>query len=229
VEDVSPGNTKVTVSGTVATLGSGTVTVANGRATFSVAQTLVRNDLVVLAGKSYRVSAVNSATSVTLAGAPNSVASSFNTLKANQVNQQYAVDVYLNQPWLGDSQTRLGYQAAEFLGRATVVVSSNGTGDFTVSFSRTSSDTPLGMYVTATTTVTRPATGAVQYSTSEISRFAALVDLPSSLNGTTAADALARARVAAARASSIAGGAPTGTTPAAARPVRRFRSITSSH
>ena len=204
---VEPGTTKgyvVSVQGTVAAVGTGSVSVSGGRATFTSAQTLAVNDLVVIGARGYKVTGRTSATSYTLAGAPVTVGSTFSILKANQVGQQYTIDLYLNQHWSGDAESGERFQAEEFLGRATVVIGQGASGIFNVKFNYSSETTPLGMFVTGTTTTTRPQLGTIQYSTSALSRPAAMVNLPGVDTGAgdPAASATARAMALAAGASS---------------------------
>ena len=97
---------------------------------------------------------------------------------ANQINQQYAVDLYLNDAWEGNAATGSNYQGQLFLGRTAVTVATNGTGAFSITLNSASSNSPLGMFVTATTTATRPATGVARDSTSEFSRTAIAVTMP---------------------------------------------------
>lgn len=168
----------MTVQGTVAATGNGTATANKGVATFSVAQTLAVNDWVVVGDKAYRVSAVTNATRVTLADAPTFTSTDFRILRANQINQQYAVDLYLNQPWEGDSGQGANYQGQVFLGRTTVTINAGNTGAFTTTLNYASKNTPLGMFVTGTTTTSRAATGVIRYSTSGYTPAAVEVTMP---------------------------------------------------
>lgn len=175
----------VTARGSLASAGQGTVVATGGAAVFTVDNGLAVGDRVIVGDEAYEITSVSGPTSVELAGAPTFSATAFEVLKANQIGQNYFVDFYLNQPWLGNSATGAAFEAAEFLGRASVLIGTESTGSFEFVFTYASSDTPLGMFMTATATTSRPANGVTRFSTSEISDQAVMVEVPTTADSST--------------------------------------------
>ena len=164
---------------TVTTAGNGKVTSKNGVATFSATQSpSLQGQTIIVAGRSYTVTSLSAnGRSARLAGAPTfnvsafataSVAS-FSLVDASLVNQQYVVDVFLNQPADGNPATGSGYGMRTFLGRATVTIGPTGTGAFSLAVNLPSGTSSVGQYVTATATTVRASADVSAFSTSQVS------------------------------------------------------------
>ena len=164
---------------TLTTAGVGRVAATKGVSTFSVAQlpSLVGQSIIV-AGRSYTVTSLSAnGRTGSLAGAPTFAVGGFSLLQpvafswlnASLLNQQFVVDIFLNDPGDGDTQSGTGYGMRTFIGRATVTIGPTGTGRFTATVNLPAGISAIGQYVTATATTVR-ASGAVSpFSTSQVS------------------------------------------------------------
>ena len=164
---------------TLTTAGVGRVAATKGVSTFSVAQlpSLVGQSIIV-AGRSYTVTSLSAnGRTGSLAGAPTFAVGGFSLLQpvafswlnASLLNQQFVVDIFLNDPGDGNTQSGTGYGMRTFIGRATVTIGPTGTGRFTATVNLPAGISAIGQYVTATATTVR-ASGAVSpFSTSQVS------------------------------------------------------------
>lgn len=164
---------------TLTTAGVGRVAATKGVSTFSVAQlpSLVGQSIIV-AGRPYTVTSLSAnGRTGSLAGAPTFAVGGFSLLQpvafswlnASLLNQQFVVDIFLNDPGDGNTQSGAGYGMRTFIGRATVTIGPTGTGRFTATVNLPAGISAIGQYVTATATTVR-ASGAVSpFSTSQVS------------------------------------------------------------
>jgi hypothetical protein len=165
---------------TLLTAGNGRVSATNGTATFSVSQTgfLTVGSSIVVAGRTYQLTSLSSnGRTGTLSGAPSFAVSEFqipgsagfSVVPANVVNQQYVVNVYLNEYWDGNPSTGTGYGMRRFLGTISVTVGPNGTGTFSGTVAVPAGVNALGQFVTVTASPVRAIDGLTVPATSMVS------------------------------------------------------------
>lgn len=187
VSAVPGGSTVVMLQGNPSTVvaGPGRVASRAGVATFSVPQaaSLVGRSIIVT-GRSYLVTSLSGdGRTARLAGNPTFLVNSFVTvqpaafslLPANVLNQQYVIDIYLNDPadgTPGSGTGGTGYPMRTFLGQAVVTVGPTGPGTFTATVSLPGGVVAAGQYITATASTMRAAAGTSPFSTSQVSSVA---------------------------------------------------------
>ena len=170
---------RLSTNATLTLAGTGRVAATRGTATFSVPQapSLVGRSIVV-AGRAYTVTSLSAnGRTAQLSGSPTFTVASFaisqpfgfGVISPTVLNQQFVVDVFLNDPADGNATTGAGYGMRTFVGRITVTVTAANAGRFSGVLNLPAGLSAVGQFVTATATTMRASSLATPNSTSQVS------------------------------------------------------------
>jgi hypothetical protein len=173
---------RLSTNATLTVAGTGRVAATKGTATFSVPQaSAIVGQSIVVAGRAYTVLSLSAnGRTARLAGSPTFTAASFaisqpfgfGVISPSVLNQQFVVDVFLNDPATGNPADNTGYGMQTFIGRITVTVTAANAGRFSGVLNLPAGLSAVGQYITATATTMRASNLAAPNSTSEVSKLA---------------------------------------------------------